>query len=66
MWAHRWMAPTDSAALADLIRELIADPALRNRLGEAAAKTERQYTWERNAAQMRELFDKALRQSSRL
>jgi glycosyltransferase involved in cell wall biosynthesis len=57
--------PTDSATLADMIRNLIADHALRNRLGEAAAKTALRYTWERNAAQMRKLFEKAARQTLR-
>jgi hypothetical protein len=34
-------------------------------LGGAAAETVRRYTWERNAAQMRDFFEKAARQSSR-
>ena len=58
--------PADSAALADMIRDLIADPGLRNRLGEAAVKTALRYTWERNAAQMRALFEKAAPRNSRL
>lgn len=57
--------PTDSAALAHMIRNLIADPLLRDRLGEAAVKTAGQFTWQRNAAQMRELFEKAARQTLR-
>lgn len=57
--------PTDSRALANMIRKLISDPALRNSLGAAAAETARRYTWERNVAQMRELFEKAAQQSSR-
>jgi UDP-glucose:(heptosyl)LPS alpha-1,3-glucosyltransferase len=57
--------PTDSTGLADMIRKLVNDPALRNHLGAAAAETARQYSWQQNAAQMRELFERAARQSSR-
>ena len=57
--------PTDSKGLADMIRDLIGDASLRNRLGAAAAETARRYTWERNAAQMRDFFEKAAGQSSR-
>jgi glycosyltransferase involved in cell wall biosynthesis len=57
--------PTDSRGLADMIRDLIDDASLRNRLGAAAAETARRFTWERNAAQMRDLFEKAAGQSSR-
>jgi glycosyltransferase involved in cell wall biosynthesis len=55
--------PSDSNRLAEMIRTLLIDPVLCNRLGAAAAETARQYTWERNAAQMRGLFEKAARQS---
>jgi UDP-glucose:(heptosyl)LPS alpha-1,3-glucosyltransferase len=57
--------PRDSKALADMILELLTEPVLRNRLGAAAAETAQQYTWERNVALMRELFEKAKRQNSR-
>lgn len=56
--------PTDSKTLADMIRTLKTDVDLRNRLGVAAAETARQYTWERNAAQMHDFFEKAVRQRS--
>lgn len=56
--------PADSAMLADMIGSLIGDPALCNRLGAAAAETARRYSWDRNAAQMRELFERAARQRS--
>jgi UDP-glucose:(heptosyl)LPS alpha-1,3-glucosyltransferase len=55
--------PTDSAVLAKLIGELLAQPALCHRLGEAAARTVQQYDWERNAQQMRELFERARQQN---
>lgn len=56
--------PGDSRALATMISALMNDASLRDRLGRAAAETARQYTWERHAAQMRELFEIALRKSS--
>jgi UDP-glucose:(heptosyl)LPS alpha-1,3-glucosyltransferase len=56
---------TDSEGLADMICKLLTDPALRNRLGAAAAETACRYTWDRNAIQMRDLFEKAAQQSSR-
>jgi glycosyltransferase involved in cell wall biosynthesis len=57
--------PMDFMGLAEMIRKLIDDGALRNRLGAAAAETARQYTWERNAQQMRELFERAARRNPR-
>lgn len=56
--------PADSRGLADMITQLVSDSALRSRLGAAAAETARQYTWRRNAAQMRELFENAARRKS--
>ncbi len=53
--------PADSATLAGMIRQLVLDPGLGRRLGEAAAQTARQCNWERNAQQMRELFEQAWR-----
>jgi UDP-glucose:(heptosyl)LPS alpha-1,3-glucosyltransferase len=55
--------PTDAAALAQLIRCLYTDAGLRRRLGENAARTAQQLTWERNAAEMRALFERAMRHS---
>ena len=53
--------PGDSATLAGMIGQLVADPEFCLRLGEAAAQTARQCNWERNAQQMRELFERAWR-----
>jgi glycosyltransferase involved in cell wall biosynthesis len=53
---------SDAAALAGMIRELVANPELCRRLGAEAALTARGYTWERNAQQMREVFERTLRQ----
>ena len=60
--------PRDSARLADLISLLHHNRSLRQKLGEAAAKTAEQYTWARNAEQLDRLFqdvlwNKALRAS---
>jgi UDP-glucose:(heptosyl)LPS alpha-1,3-glucosyltransferase len=56
--------PADFMGLAEMIRRLVGDAALRNRLGAAAAETARQYTWERNAQQMSELFERAAQRNS--
>jgi glycosyltransferase involved in cell wall biosynthesis len=56
--------PSDSHLLARMIGDLMSDPALRNHLGNAAAETARQYTWECNAAQMHDLFEMAIRKRS--
>jgi glycosyltransferase involved in cell wall biosynthesis len=53
--------PVDSAGLAKRIGQLASDPALCRRLGEAAAETARGLTWEQNARQMRELFERSCR-----
>jgi UDP-glucose:(heptosyl)LPS alpha-1,3-glucosyltransferase len=57
--------PADFMGLAEMIQRLVGDAALRDRLGAAAAETARQYTWERNAQQMRELFERAAQRNSR-
>jgi glycosyltransferase involved in cell wall biosynthesis len=51
----------DSDTLAGMIRQLVAEPALCDRLGEAAAQTARQCNWERNTQQTRELFERTMR-----
>src|SRR4029077_16945668 len=40
----------DSIALANLLRRLAMQPDLRSRVGENAARTAQQYSWDRNAA----------------
>jgi UDP-glucose:(heptosyl)LPS alpha-1,3-glucosyltransferase len=52
--------PQDVASLAHLISDLQGNPGLRVALGENAARTARQYTWERNAAQLDTLFQQVL------
>jgi UDP-glucose:(heptosyl)LPS alpha-1,3-glucosyltransferase len=53
--------PRDSRKLAELISLLRNDEALRQRIGEAAAKTAQQYTWDENARQLDKLFREVLR-----
>lgn len=53
--------PSDSAQLATFIRELYESPDLRHHLGQNAARSAARYTWERNAAEMRALFEQAMR-----
>lgn len=53
--------PRDPDELAKLIQRLYTDEEFRKRLGEAAAQTARQYTWERNAQQMHEIFTQVVK-----
>lgn len=53
--------PSDSGQLAGFIRELYENPDLGHRLGQNAARSAALYTWERNAAEMRALFEQAMR-----
>jgi glycosyltransferase involved in cell wall biosynthesis len=62
----RLVAPADTAALADALRPLLADPALRRRMGEAGReKMRREFSLERmvagNLAVYRELLDDTAR-----
>lgn len=52
--------PADATTLAGMIRKLYEDPAYCRRLGENAAATARQYTWERNGTDLGKLFDETL------
>ncbi len=52
--------PRDAEELAGLLRRLLADPEFARRLGERAAQTAARYTWEANAAALRELFQQTL------
>ena len=47
-----------------MLRMLLNDSALCNRLGAAAAETARRYTWESHAQKMREFFEAAARKRS--
>jgi len=56
--------PRDSSRLAELIRLLYGNAALRQRIGEAAARTACEYTWERNARQLNQLIQDVVRRKS--
>jgi glycosyltransferase involved in cell wall biosynthesis len=51
---------TDSSALAGMIRRLYEDKEFRARLGEKAAESARQYTWERNGRELTAIFEEIL------
>jgi UDP-glucose:(heptosyl)LPS alpha-1,3-glucosyltransferase len=53
--------PTDAEDLAAKIGRLWSDAALRSRLGERAAQTAQQYTWDRNGLEMRAILQEVLR-----
>ena len=57
--------PMDSNALAAMIRRLYEDRELRATIGEKAAETTRQYTWERNGRELAAIFEEILRRKSR-
>ncbi|MGA2508712.1 MAG: glycosyltransferase family 4 protein [Candidatus Acidiferrales bacterium] len=57
--------PRDAAEIATMIRRLYGDVEFRNRLGENAAATMRQYTWERNGRELAAIFDEILERKSR-
>ena len=54
------VAPGDPGALADAIRRLARDPALRLRLSAAALALVPQYTWSRRAERLEALFDEVV------
>ena len=51
--------PGDSAALAQLVRQLYQHPDLRRNVGENAARTAQSYTWERTASDTWEFLKEA-------
>lgn len=57
--------PCDSSALTRLLRRLYEQPELRRRIGENAARTAEQYTWDRNASQTKEFLAAALERKRR-
>jgi UDP-glucose:(heptosyl)LPS alpha-1,3-glucosyltransferase len=52
--------PEDVPELAGYIRRLATDPELRARFGAAAAQTAKKYTWDKNAAQLWQIFEECL------
>ena len=56
--------PTDSIALAAMIRRLYHDEVFRNQLASKAAATALEYTWERNGRELVEIFREILRRKA--
>jgi len=54
--------PRDSRELAYLIHQIRLDEDLRHRVGTRAAETARHYTWQRNAQEMKKIFEQRLRE----
>jgi len=54
----------DADTLAALIRRVCEDEPFRAMLGRNAAKSVEQFTWERNAQDLRAIFDEVLRQKT--
>ena len=50
----------DAPALAEMIRRLYSDGEYRSRLGQAAARTAEQYTWERNGRELARILEEIL------
>jgi len=57
--------PTDSSALAGMIRRLYEDRDLRASMGERATETTQQYSWERNGRELAAILEEVLRRKSR-
>ena len=57
--------PADVCALAALIGRLYNDAEFRARLGQRAAETAKQYTWERNGREMTAIFEDILSRKAR-
>ncbi len=58
--------PRDAVTLAAMIRRLYEDEPFRTSLGEQAAITAQQYTWERNGREIAAIFEEIIRRKSRL
>jgi glycosyltransferase involved in cell wall biosynthesis len=57
--------PNDVVGLADRIRRIYEEPALRTKLSEQAAQTAQNYTWDRNGEQIRAIFAEVLSRKGR-
>jgi len=56
----------DATALAKMIRGLYEDKKFARKLGERAAETARQYTWERNGRELAVIFENIVARKARL
>jgi glycosyltransferase involved in cell wall biosynthesis len=58
--------PKDATRLATMIRRLCEDKTFREGLGERAAQTARQYTWERNGDELAAIFQEILERKTKV
>lgn len=58
--------PEDASALAVMIQRLYEDRELCAAIGKKAAETTQQYTWERNGAELSQIFQEILRRKATL
>ena len=58
--------PTDAVELAAMIRRLHDDVNLRSRLGENAARTAQQYSWQRSGQEVSAILEKVLQRKMRM
>ncbi len=56
--------PTDAASLASTIRKLYDDAGLRDRIGEKAVVTSRQFDWDQSARELAAIFEQIIRRKS--
>lgn len=56
----------DHVSLSRMIQRLYEDTSFRERIGENAAKTAQEYTWERNASELRRILKDALNRKARI
>jgi glycosyltransferase involved in cell wall biosynthesis len=56
--------PTDSTALAAMIRRLYEDAEFCATIGKKAAQTTQQYTWKRNGEELLKIFEEVLRRKA--
>ena len=54
------VVPAEAGAIRDAIRRLLADPALRARLGEGAREAARRVSWAAVVEQQEELYRRAI------
>jgi len=57
--------PTDSRQLAEFIQRIYTSADLRQQIGRSAEATARQYTWQRNAQDMKKVFEECLLEKGR-
>jgi glycosyltransferase involved in cell wall biosynthesis len=57
--------PADSAAFAAAVDRMMTSAQLRRQLGQAAQKTMRRHTWERNAEELEKVFKLAVAEAEK-